>query len=235
MKRQKTVVGTPDAAELIASSPSTALVISGHNLGPAQKLFNQLLASIEKNKEALQNLRQLLDVHRIQTAQRVYPLLQQQRVLKKQIVLFFDERLQDPRGLSKAVRAYVSQVVCNLAAELLQVAQDDALGAIYEKHAGAIKAAGQADEFPDTADAMQAMQDMIADVFGLDLDDDAPASPEQAIAAAVRKMQEDRERQAEAQAALQAKKAKRKKHPNKLRQSAKRSTQTKCCGASTAD
>ena len=211
MKRQKTVVGTPDAAELIASSPSTALVISGHNLGPAQKLFNQLLASIEKNKEVLQNLRQLLDVQRIQTAQRVYPLLQQQRVLKKQIVLFFDERLQDPKGLSKAVRAYVSQVVCNLAAELLQVAQDDALGAIYEKHAGAIKAAGQADEFPDTADAMQAMQDMIADVFGLDLDDDAPASPEQAIAAAVRKMQEDRERQAEAQAALHAKKAKRKK------------------------
>ena len=208
MKRQKTVVGTPDAAELIASSASTALVISGHNLGPAQKLFNQLLASIEKNKEALQNLRQLLDVQRIQTAQRVYPLLQQQRVLKKQIVLFFDERLQDPKGLSKAVRAYVSQVVCNLAAELLQVAQDDALSAIYEKHAGAIKAEGQADEFPDTADAMQ---DMIADVFGPDLDDDAPASPEQAIAAAVRKMQEDRERQAEAQAALQAKKAKRKK------------------------
>ena len=206
--RQKPAFDTPDHAELIASSASTALVISGHNLGPAQKLFNQLLASIEKNKEALQNLRQLLDVHRIQTAQRVYPLLQQQRVLKKQIVLFFDERLQDPKGLSKAVRAYVSQVVCNLAAELLQVAQDDALSAIYEKHAGAIKAEGQADEFPDTADAMQ---DMIADVFGLDMDDDAPASPEQAIAAAVRKMQEDRERQAEAQAALQAKKAKRKK------------------------
>ena len=109
MMRQKPAFDTPDHAELIASSASTALVISGHNLGPAQKLFNQLLASIEKNKEALQNLRLLLDGHRIQTAQRVYPLLQQQRVLKKQIVLFFDSRLQDPKGLSKAVRAYRSE------------------------------------------------------------------------------------------------------------------------------
>lgn len=208
MKRQKTVVDTPDTAELIASSASTALVISGHNLGPAQKLFNQLLASIEKNKEALQNLRLLLDGHRIQTAQRVYPLLQQQRVLKKQIVLFFDSRLQDPKGLSKAVRAYVSQVVCNLAAELLNAAQDDALNEVYKRHAGASKSASQADA---SADAAAAMQAMMADVFGLDLDDDAPGSPEQVMAAAMRKMQEDRERQAEAQAALQAKKAKRKK------------------------
>lgn len=208
MKRQKTVVDTPDTAELIASSASTALVISGHNLGPAQKLFNQLLASIEKNKEALQNLRLLLDGHRSQTAQRVYPLLQQQRVLKKQIVLFFDSRLQDPKGLSKAVRAYVSQVVCNLAAELLNAAQDDALNEVYKRHAGVSKSASQADA---SADAAAAMQAMMADVFGLDLDDDAPGSPEQVMAAAMRKMQEEREQQAEAQAALQAKKAKRKK------------------------
>ena len=132
-------------------------------------------------------------------------------MLKKQIILFFDERLQDPKGLSKAVRAYVGQVVCNLAVELLNAAQDDALNEVYKRHAGADKQAGQADEFPNTADTMQAMQAMMADVFGVDLDDSALGSPEQVMAAAMRKMQEGREQQASAQAAWQAKKAKRKK------------------------
>lgn len=211
MKRQKTVVDMPATSQLLASSTSTELVISGPSLGPAQKLFNQLLASLEKNKDALQNLRQLADGHRRQTAERVYPLLQQQRLLKKQIILFFDRRLQDPQGLSKAVRAYVRQVVCNLALELVTAAQDDELIAVYKRHAGATKPAGQADAF---ADADAAMQAMMANVFGMDLGDDALAWPEQVIAAAMRKMQqqrEQREQHAGAQAAWQAKQAKQAK------------------------
>ena len=125
-------------------------------------------------------------------------------MLKKQIILFLDERLQNPRGLSNAVRAYVRQVICHLTVELVTAAQDDALSAVFQRHAGANNPAGQADAF---ADAASAMQDMMADGFGLDLDDDALAWPEQVMAAAMRKMQEDREHQA----ARQAKKAKRKK------------------------
>ena len=207
MKRQKTVVDMPDTSQLLASSTSTELVIAGPSLGPAQKLFNQLLTSLEKNKDALQNLRQLADGHRGQMAERVYPLLQQQRVLKKQIILFFDRRLQDPQGLSKAVRAYVKQVVCNLALELVNAAQDDELSAIYKKHAGATKPAGQADAF---ADADAAMQAMMANLFGMDLGDDALAWPEQVKAAAMRKMQQQREQHEQhvgAQAAWQAQQA----------------------------
>ena len=207
MKRQKTVVGAvdpPHTSQFLVSSKSTELVISACSPRPAEKLLNQLLASLEKNKEALQNLRQLADAHRSQTARRVYPLLQQQRVLKKQIILFLDERLQNPRGLSNAVRAYVRQVICHLTVELVTAAQDDALSAVFQRHAGANNPAGQADAF---ADAASAMQDMMADGFGLDLDDDALAWPEQVMAAAMRKMQEDREHQA----ARQASKPKRKK------------------------
>ena len=205
MKRQKTVTGTSDTSQLAAGSGLTVLALSGPNLGPAQKLFNQLLATLEKNKDELQNLRQLADGHRRQSAERVYPLLQQQRVLKKQLALFFDERLQDPKGLSKAVRAYLGQVICNLAAELLHTAQDDALSAMYKKHADANRSANQTDELPDTADAVQAM---MAAFFSLDLDDDAPISPEEGMAAAQRKMQEAREQLANAQAASQARRKK---------------------------
>ncbi len=81
------------------------------------------------------------------------------------------------------------------------------MAAIYERYAPAYT--------PDTqADATAAMQDMLADVFGLDRDDDEDiGSPEQAMAAAMRKMQEQRERQASFDA---AKKAGRKKTPKQL-------------------
>ena len=206
MKRQNSLSDGPQAPDL-SRSACTALAISARHLAPEQKLFNQLLAKIEKSKAVLQSLRHMMDAHRAQTAKRLSPLLQQQQLLKKQMLLVLDQRLQDPRGLSKAVRAYLAQLICALAAELLHSPGGDELKALYERYAAGAAPGSHADA---AGQAAAAMQDVLAD-FGLDLDDDeALESPEQVLAAAVRKIQEQREQHAKAQATRQAK---RKKSP----------------------
>ena len=188
---------------------STALVISGHILAPEQKLFNQLLAKIEKSKETLQDLILWVEAHRVQYAKRTAPLEQQQQVLQRQLVLFLDQRLQNSKGLSKPARAYMAQVACSLAGSLMHQPDGADMAAVYERYATADTPDAAAD-----ADATAALQDLMADVFGLDLDeDDALGSPEQVMAEAMRKMQDQRERHAGLDA---AEKAKRKKTPKQM-------------------
>ncbi|MBC7609684.1 MAG: hypothetical protein H7228_08945 [Polaromonas sp.] len=207
MRRQKSLFDAPDPLESQAIPASTALVISGQRLAPEQKLFNQLLAKIEKSKETLQNLHLWVGEHRVQYAKRISPLEQQQQALQKQMVVFLDKRLQNSKGLSKPARAYMTQVICSLAGSMMSSPDGADMSAIYERYAP--------EDTPDTeADAAAAMQDMMADVFGLDLDDDEGLeSPEQVMAAVMRKMQEQREQQASLDA---AKKSRRKKTPKQL-------------------
>ena len=115
MKRRDSLFDTPEPSHGSAAPASTALVISGQVLAPEQKLFNQLLAKIEKSKETLQNLLLWADAHRVQYAKRRAPLEQQQHALRRQMVLFLDQRLQNSKGLSKPVRAYMVQVIGSLA------------------------------------------------------------------------------------------------------------------------
>lgn len=194
MKRQNSLFDAPDQADPAVNSTSTALVISGKQLAPEQKLFNQLLAAIEKSRDSLQKLIRLIDEHRSQVAKRLSPLEKQQYALKKQMILFLDQRLQNTKGLSKSVRAYMAHVLCSLAAAYINRVDNEDLKAAYERHA--LKdAAG--DFMDDEADAIAAMQDIMADVFGLDMDGDEQLdSPEQVMAAAMRKMQQEREHRA---------------------------------------
>jgi hypothetical protein len=206
MKRQNSLFDNPEPAGQAGSS-STALVISGQHLAPEQKLFNQLLDKIEKNKAALTTLTRLLGEHRVQFAKRTASLEQQHSALRKQLILFLDQRLQNNKGLSKDVRAYMADFLCGQAASLMQSGDGIDLKDIYERHASA-------DRPNSSADAAAALQDMMADVFGLDLDDDGTLeSPEQVMAAAMRKMQEQQDQRANIKA---AKKAKRKKTSKQL-------------------
>ena len=191
------------------TSISTVLVISGQALAPAQKLFNQLLAKIDSNKQALQNLLMWSTEHRVQYAKRMSPLEQQIQALEKQMVLLLDQRLQNKKGLSKSIRAYMQEVLCGLAGSLMHNSGHADMASIYERHAGLRPAGSEM----DCAAAMHA-----TDAYGFDRDDlelNQPyESPEQAMAAALRMMQE----KIEAQASLDAaKNAMRKKTAKQLK------------------
>ncbi len=206
MRLQKVLFDEPDSSEPLARPASTALVISGKRLAPEQKLFNQLLAKIEKSKESLQNLIHLIAKHRVQHAKRLSPLEQQQFALQKQMILFLDQRLQNSKGLSKAVRAYMVHVLCSLASGLLDGSDSDDVKAAYDRHQARDDSGGFVDS---NAVAAAAMQEMMSNVFGLDLEEGEELdSPEQVIAAAMRKIQEEREQQASLKATRQAKRKK---------------------------
>ena len=207
MKQQNSLFDAPDQPEFLATPASTALVISGQRLAPEQKLFNQLLAKIEKSKEALKYLNHLVDEHRSQYAKRIFPLEKKRWALETQMVLFLDQRLQDTKGLSKAVRAYMAKVICSLAADLFNSPESAQMHSVYERHA-------HPDEFGTKSDvaleAADVMQDMMSKMFGIDLDNDERLeSPEQVMAAAMRKMQTLQEQRV-------ARQAKRKKTPKQV-------------------
>ncbi len=206
MKRQKLISAEPLQAENLAEAVPGALVITAQQLAPEQKLFNQLLGKIQAASQALQKLSDLANSHRAQCAKRFLPLQKEQCALQTQMVLVLDQRLQDPKGLSKPVRAYIAEAVCSLAAELFNSPDGVQMRAVYERHAASIQSG---DESGATA-AADAMQDMMSQVFGIDLDDDGQLeSPEQVLAAALRKIQEQQEHDA-------ARLAKRKKSAKQL-------------------
>lgn len=206
MRSKNSLFDTPKRIESQAVPASTALVISGQRLEPEQKLFDQLLAKIEKTQETLRNLLFWVGDHRVQYAKRTSPLEQQLQTLQKQMVVFLDQRLQNSKGLSKSVRAYMVTVVCSLAASMMNGPDGTDMVAIYERYAPAETLHTQADA--------TALQDMLADVFGLDIGDDAGLHPpEQGVAAVMRKTREQRESQASFDA---VQKAKRKKTPKQM-------------------
>ncbi len=204
MKTQSSFFDVPGSTASQPAAPSTALVISGHSLAPEQKLFNQLLAKIEKHKLALQDLARMMGEHRSHYDKRISPLEMQQRVLNKQMVLFLDQRMQNGKGLSKKVRAGVAEIICGLAGALVHGPDGADMQILYERYLPAEMSGAN-------TDAVAAMQSMMSDVFGLDIDEgEALDSPEQVMAAAMRKMQEKRD---EVATRLAARKAARKKSP----------------------
>ncbi len=204
MKTQSSFFDVPGSTASQPAAPSTALVISGHSLAPEQKLFNQLLAKIEKHKLALQDLARMMGEHRLHYDKRISPLEMQQRVLNKQMVLFLDQRMQNGKGLSKKVRAGVAEIISGLAGALVHGPDGADMQLLYERYLPAEMSGAN-------TDAVAAMQSMMSDVFGLDIDEgEALDSPEQVMAAAMRKMQEKRD---EVATRLAARKAARKKSP----------------------
>jgi len=188
------------------SAPSTLLVIAGQSLGPEQQLFNQLLTKLEKQKLALHDFAELAQTYRVEYSRKIGPLEEQKRALSRDMVLFLDQRLLNAKGLSKKVRANMAEILCGLVQGLMHGPHAAEMQPIYERHS-----AGDVDDSTAEAEAAAAMQAMMEDLFGIDMQgQEGLDSPEQILAAAMQKIHEQEQAQAERQA---AKKARRKKTP----------------------
>ncbi len=191
-----------------AQTRSTELTITAQKLGPEQRLFNQLLEKIEKQSKALQNLKTLAETHDKERQAKLAPLRAQLHALQEKLVLFLDQRLQSPKGLS--------QRACEDVRELIAMLVDDLQGT------GGLSPAMQ-----EVADRYFAMDDdtledgldletsselnrAMAQAMGVEVDTDGLLSTEEMIEALMRKMQADDEA---AMHAHEARQAKRKKTP----------------------
>ncbi len=206
----------PPVAEPPASA-SNALVITAAKLGPEQKLFNQLLAKIEKYANDLDELKRMADVHRLERNSKLSPLEQQSRQMNEKMVLFLDQRLQSPKGLSKNQQAEIAYIASSLAEVLMMTGPaSPELEAVIERLCPDLD-----DDYDDELDADELpaeekakLKDMVADMLGVEMDVETDFdSPEAFMEAAMRKMHAEREA---AQQAHQAKRRSRKKTAKQL-------------------
>ncbi len=186
------------------ASSAHSLVIVAAQLAPEQQLFNQLLAKIDKLQNGLQDMATLVSAHRPLRAKTLQPLQTEFDALQRKMIVFLDERLQTPKGLSKTAQQTAAHMICSLALGQLEGPEGAAMQAIYERHS-------QVDLATSRAQALADMQAMAASSLGLDADEAAQLqTPEQLLAAAMRKMQEEEDaRQAQKEAHRKARPTKK--------------------------
>ncbi len=205
MPKQKSLF---ESDEDDAQTQSTELTITAQKLGPEQRLFNQLLEKIEKQSKALQSLKTLGETHDKERQAKLAPLRAQLHALQEKLVLFLDQRLQSPKGLS--------QRACEDVQELIAMLVDDLQGA------GGLSPAMQEvanryfamddDELEDGLDleTSSELNRAMAQAMGVEVDTDGLLSTDEMIEALMKKMQADDDA---AMHAHEARQAKRKKTP----------------------
>ncbi len=206
-KRSPTMAANDAPTGSGTSTASNALAIAAQNLGPEQQLFNQLLDQIEKQSKELSNLKTLASTHASDRAAKLAPLRQQVYELQEKLVLYLDQRLQAPKGLSQRVCADVQELIGILLDELLGAGDPSpALQAVadrYEEDDGGLE---DGLDLETSSELNRAM----AKAMGVPVDNDDTLSTDDMIEALMRKMQANEEAALQAHAARQAK---RKKSP----------------------
>ncbi len=182
---------------------SLAIQTGTQKLGPAQKQFNQLLAKIEAAKTALIKLQGLFAQYAPERASRIGPL--QEQLLKRQVELaiFLDQRIQQPKGLSKKVQEDIADIVLALTENLVaKNVADPVIQDMYERYSPDI----DEPDFGNDEEAMHDVQDMLSAIFGVEFEDsDQVESADALFEAAMEKVR------AKHEAAHAAKRTKRKK------------------------
>lgn len=205
MPKQKSLFEGDDSG---AAARSTELTIAAQELGPEQQLFNQLLEKIEKQTKSLQNLKTLAQTYENERHAKLAPLRAQVNALQEKLVLFLDQRLQAPKGLSKSA--------CDDVREFIAMLLDDLLGA-GELSPPMQEVADRYFVMNDDAhkdgldlETSSKMNRAMAQAMGVDVDADGLLSTDEMVEALMRQMQADDEA---AMQAHEARQAKRKKTP----------------------
>ena len=188
----------------------------------AQKRFNTLMARIDAEQQRLQTLRHAMDTHVSAHAQAVHQLGEQSVELCKRMVVYLDQRLQDPakpKGLTANQRQQASRMLLMLC-EQVQAQQDDAqIDAIVQRYAPEDEDEGRENDDQDMMRAI--LESYVGKDFAQGREFD---SPEDMLHAAI---EHEQRKQAAAQAKRDAKRAERKaaKGPSAREQAAAQKAQ----------
>ena len=208
----------PDRLEIVAGK----VVASMGKPSAAQKRFNTLMARIDAEQQRLQTLRHAMDTHVSAHAQAVHQLGEQSVELCKRMVVYLDQRLQDPakpKGLTANQRQQATRMLLMLC-EQVQAQQDDAqIDAIVQRYAPEDEDEGRENDDQDMMRAI--LESYVGKDFAQGREFD---SPEDMLHAAI---EHEQRKQAAAQAKRDAKRAERKaaKGPSAREQAAAQKAQ----------
>ncbi len=170
----------------------------GKPVSKAQKLFHQLVARIERLREALKRWQDFLPRYNQRLSAEMAPLRLQLRAGQRRMVDLVDELLSRPapgRRLAHRERVKLQRLLATLLVDILADGDDPKLEALHDKYNDVPLAQIRQSE-------MKLTEAMLNNVFGLDVGDEHGASStEELLRHAQRTMEEridDEARQAEA-------------------------------------
>ncbi|NIF41926.1 molecular chaperone DnaJ [Burkholderia sp. Tr-862] len=192
------------AAVAIAPGHETA------SLSKAQKTFNTLVKQIEKRRERLGAWDAVMPAFQKKFVDALLPLEQESTALRIKLIHLLDDAFLQ-KGLSKAEQRTLSDLIADMARDLLQVSDDATLKVIYNRHVGSANVGNAAAEpdpeptKPERESEPQSQQQSPEDLDSL--------SPDELAERIQAELDAQFERDMAAHAAREAQRAKRKKAP----------------------
>lgn len=188
------------AAVAIAPGHETA------SLSKAQKTFNTLVKHIEKRRERLGAWEAVMPAFQKKFVDALLPLEQEATALRIRLIHLLDDTFLQ-KGLSKAEQRTLSDLIADMARDLLNVSGDAALKIIYNRHAESGQVGNAAAE-PEPTETAREPQPQSRPADDLDL-----LSPDELAERMQAELDAQFERDMAAHAAREAQRAKRKKAP----------------------
>ena len=185
------------AAVAIAPGHETA------SLSKAQKTFNTLVKQIEKRRERLGAWDAVMPAFQKKFVDALLPLEQASTALRIKLLHLLDDAFLQ-KGLSKAEQRTLSDLIADMARDLMQVSDDAALKVIYNRHVG-FGTVGSAAAEPEADSESQSQPQSPEDLDSL--------SPDELAERLQAELDAQFERDMAAHAAREAQRAKRKKAP----------------------
>ena len=177
-------------------------------LSAGQKKFNGLIRKIESQRQLLADWQQAVPLVQQRYASEFEPLLESCQTLHRELVQFLDAA-HDRKGLSKAERQTLRELICEMAASLMGSADHEVMKAIYNRHS-------TIDFDTEQAQATQALRSMMEESLGLDPNDAAELeSPDDLLQRLQEQVQAEQARRAEQR---EQRRAKRKLSAKQLQQ-----------------
>ena len=154
-----------------AKSLAIAASVDRSQLSKGQKTFNDLVERIGQGRARLSAWEEAISRFQEKYASQVLPAHATLADLHQRLVHCLDD-VSDEKGLSKSDRQLASDIIVDLASQLLCEREDDDLKAIYNRHS-------EFDFDQEEAAAADGLKSMLEHVLGVELDETAGAqSPE---------------------------------------------------------
>lgn len=197
-------------------------------LSKEQKTFNSRMQQIEKLRARFAAWDRSAAAYQQQYTKELVPL--RERAVELEIALVHGmDRAIGYKGLTKAQRRMLQEMLLDLAAMLLGECDDPDLKAIYNKY-------GSTDYDSEEVAQVLEMKDMLENMFGIDLgDDDGLDSPEELARRAQAQLAQEAQRHEEQRQAQDERRARRKKTAKQQEKEAQAAAEAKAIDQSIRD
>jgi uncharacterized protein (UPF0335 family) len=194
-------------------------------LSKEQKTFNRLIKQIDEQRKLLEAWNNILPVYAAKVGSEYRPVVDGVQANKASFAKLLDQAYGS-KGLTKTENKKLSQLILDLASQVLEKGENSELEAIYQRH-------NDVSYTEEQQEVTESMKLMMEKALGLDLsEENAPQTPEEMMQLLHKKLQNEAD---EAEAARKLRQSKRKLSAKALAKQAKDEEEAKNVSQSIRD